>query len=662
MLSHPHFHHSGIGTRWNSINLALAMLIALLFLIFLLLFLIMTATPAQAQRVVPPTAAQSAKMPEFASKLAHGLPGTQQPHVSRRSLSHPRDSNSPRGPLDPNELYDNGPTDGEDYAWTINFGYTVTDSFPLSQNNSIVNGMSFAAWLFPGDLLQSVEVSITSSPFGGTVFFDQVVNLVSGNCTSNGGFNICIGSASLPNVTLNAGTYWLNLQNAVVNDGDPAYWDQNSGPSLAENNSVGTIPSESFSILGSTGTSWSNGDNYACPPPQTGFSDLHELPANAASSGLAIDTGGHLYGSATGGANGQGMLYGLVHGVSNWFFTTLYSFLGGSNGSTPWQVIAGPDGDLYGSASGGIQSCGSDGSAYCGLIFKASPILCGRTSCGWNETTLYRFTANNDALGGTVSAFDSAGNLYGVSATGGAYQQGAVFKLTSSQGGWSETILYSFTGANDGANPNSLLVGHDGNLYGTAAYGGSYQSGVVFRLIPSGETWIESVLYTFTDSGSADGFSPGGLIQDSYGNLYGFSTCFSGDYTTCDGGFYYDWYGLVFLLTPSPWNTKWNFSVVYNNVFDCAGNKNLIHTLSFDSQDTLYAAQGGADLSCNLNGCYTYYCGQVIKVGQGALITGNADIFTNLTSDANGHLFGATQTCGFGTSGRNEGMVWEYSP
>ena len=99
----------------------------------------------------------------------------------------------------------------------------------------------------------SAEVSITSSEFGGTTFFDQTVNFTQSGCYGNGdGFNICTETGRFPDLYLNTGTYWLNLQNAVVNSGDPVWWDQNSGPSLASNSYYGTIPSESFTILGST--------------------------------------------------------------------------------------------------------------------------------------------------------------------------------------------------------------------------------------------------------------------------------------------------------------------------------------------------------------------------------------------------------------------------
>ena len=112
-----------------------------------------------------------------------------------------------------------------------------------------VNDLAFGAWLFPGDTLESAQVSITSSEFGGTSFFDGVVNFLQSGCASNQlGFNVCTETGDFPGPTLNAGTYWLNLNNAVVSTGDPVYWDENSGPSSASENYLGTIPSESFTL------------------------------------------------------------------------------------------------------------------------------------------------------------------------------------------------------------------------------------------------------------------------------------------------------------------------------------------------------------------------------------------------------------------------------
>jgi hypothetical protein len=161
-------------------------------------------------------------------------------------------------------LYENGPINGETDGWTINEGFVVSDSFTISTGNSTITGLSFGAWLFPGDVLQSVDVLISSEVFGGTVFFNQQVNFTQSGCfVNNYGFDVCTETGNFSGPTLSNGTYWLNLLNGVVNDGDPVYWDENSGvgchspgcPSLAAPGGEGTLPSEAFSILGtSSGT------------------------------------------------------------------------------------------------------------------------------------------------------------------------------------------------------------------------------------------------------------------------------------------------------------------------------------------------------------------------------------------------------------------------
>jgi len=149
-------------------------------------------------------------------------------------------------------IYSNGPINGTTDAWTINSGFVVSDTFTTSGNLPTTSALSFGAWLMPGDILESAQVSITSSEFGGTTFYNQVVSFTQSGCSSNQfGFNVCTESTGffgLGPVNLVGGTYWLNIANAVVNTGDPVYWDENSGPSSASENSVGTIPSESFTI------------------------------------------------------------------------------------------------------------------------------------------------------------------------------------------------------------------------------------------------------------------------------------------------------------------------------------------------------------------------------------------------------------------------------
>jgi hypothetical protein len=95
----------------------------------------------------------------------------------------------------------------------------------------------------------------------------------SGCSTNQFGYNVCTESGSFASQSLAGGTYWLNLSNAVVNDGDPVYWDENSGPSSASQNTVGSIPSEAFTILGggssSSSTSSSTSSGTSTPEPSS---------------------------------------------------------------------------------------------------------------------------------------------------------------------------------------------------------------------------------------------------------------------------------------------------------------------------------------------------------------------------------------------------------
>jgi hypothetical protein len=167
-------------------------------------------------------------------------------------------------------LYDNGPINGTVDGWTINFGYTVSDTFAIA-GNSTATGMAFGVWEFPGDVMTSVQWSITSGENSGTVFGSGTAigsNLTDKFISTNQfGYNIDSITVSGLNVGLTGGTYWLNLQNAVNSSGDPVFWDENSGqgcggdngngggcPSLASENTIGTIPSEDFTINGGTGS------------------------------------------------------------------------------------------------------------------------------------------------------------------------------------------------------------------------------------------------------------------------------------------------------------------------------------------------------------------------------------------------------------------------
>jgi hypothetical protein len=173
-------------------------------------------------------------------------------------------------------LYDNGPMNGQVSAWAINNGFSVSNSFTLSSgsNNSQLNGagppaarvsnelenVTFEAWVSPGDTITSVGVQIGTSAYDNSLF-DGVVSLTQANCTANGlGYNVCSETGNFNGPTLPNGNYWLTLGNATDTSGDPVFWDENSGvgcqslgcPSQGQESGIGSIPSESFDLSGTT--------------------------------------------------------------------------------------------------------------------------------------------------------------------------------------------------------------------------------------------------------------------------------------------------------------------------------------------------------------------------------------------------------------------------
>ncbi len=157
------------------------------------------------------------------------------------------------------EIYNNGPTDGNTDAWNIGFGFAVSNSFTVAEN-ATVTSVNFAMWLAPGDTMGTADLLITPSAFGGTPYFNQTVGFAQGPCSLNTfGFDVCNEAASFAGPLLTPGAYWLELQNGRATNGEPVYWDENSGPSsayqccgLGAPNAVGTIPSESFTVYGNS--------------------------------------------------------------------------------------------------------------------------------------------------------------------------------------------------------------------------------------------------------------------------------------------------------------------------------------------------------------------------------------------------------------------------
>ena len=215
-------------------------------------------------------------------------------------------------------------------------------------------------------------------------------------------------------------------------------------------------------------------------------------------AGLVQGSSGYFYGTTLGGGtNGAGTVFKIS---ADGAFTSLYSF-GGNDGAGPAGLAQGSAGNFYGTTHKG----GTNGY---GTVFKisASGVL----------TPLYSFTDDND--GGQPEAGLVLGNdgyFYGTTEYGGTNDDGTVFKI-SANGAF--TSLYSFTGGNDGENPAAGLVqGSDGNFYGTTSTGGTNGAyGTIFKITTNG---VLTSLYSFTGGDGA--YPAAGLVLGSDGNIYG---------------------------------------------------------------------------------------------------------------------------------------------
>lgn len=243
--------------------------------------------------------------------------------------------------------------------------------------------------------------------------------------------------------------------------------------------------------------------------------------------------------------------------------TVLYNFTGGNDGAQPEASLTFHNGNLYGTTqTGGILGYG--------VVFELSP----NGSGGWNQTVLHQFALGEipPPDGGFPTSnviFDSAGNIYGTTMFGGPADCGdcgTVFELTPNGTSWTQTILYSFAGGNDGLHPQSgLTMDAAGNLYGTTLLGGPNNAGTVFELSRSGDGWTEKIIYAPAVDDSIGMYA--GLAMDAAGNLYGASGATVFELSPNGNG---GWNPTV-LVTFAP-SSKEGFDAEGTPVFDQTGN------------------------------------------------------------------------------------------
>ncbi len=301
--------------------------------------------------------------------------------------------------------------------------------------------------------------------------------------------------------------------------------------------------------------------------------------------------------------------------------TTLANFTG-TNGGSPFlgSLIQGLDGNLYGTTQTG-------GAHRQGTVFKITPT--------GTLTALYSFCAQSKCADGAAPyaglVLGTDGNFYGTTESGGVNRAGTVFKITP-QGKLTTLHLFNF---HDGANPYAALIqATDGNFYGTTQSGGANLLGTVFKMTPQG---VLSVLHSFN---LTDGSSPeSALVQAPDGNFYG--TAYNGGSSGS--------YGTAFKITPAGALTTLHF-------FDENDGRGIFAGLALGSDGSFYGTggQGGA------NGYGTIF----VMTPAGALTLLHSFTATDgatpsaLIQATDGNFYGTTVSGGANV----EGTVFEITP
>jgi uncharacterized repeat protein (TIGR03803 family) len=257
------------------------------------------------------------------------------------------------------------------------------------------------------------------------------------------------------------------------------------------------------------------------PPAQTGGEWTETILADFAGPAggpdgsnpigpLTMNARGDLFGiTFEGGTSGYGTVYEIAHNSDgSWSKNILYSFTGGSDGGIPTgNLVLDAQGSLYGvTVYGGNDACYTG----CGVVFQLKP----NGSGGWDESVIHSFLHDADGYGAGWLAIRS-GKLYGTTnQTGVVGVDGTIFEMTRAGGVWNLSTIYSFAGGSEGmAAASPFLFDSEGNIYSTTESGGSDQLGEVFELSPpalGSGSWTKTSLYSF--AGGTDGTSPYGLI------------------------------------------------------------------------------------------------------------------------------------------------------
>jgi uncharacterized repeat protein (TIGR03803 family) len=268
---------------------------------------------------------------------------------------------------------------------------------------------------------------------------------------------------------------------------------------------------------------------------------LHTFTGTAGGGGpqvenLVFDSSGNIYGTTqAGGMYNAGTMFELTPSGGGYTESILHSLGHGTDGRNPLEgVVFDTAGNMYGTAPYGGTGNPEECTGSCGMVYQLVP-----SNGGWVENVLVNFDVTNGKNPFANLIIDSSGNLYGTTASGGQNGGGVVYNLAPSGGGFSYSVLYSFSSC---GSKGGLALDAASNFFGVCSGGGAHQDGWVFELTNCSQGCSVIDLHDFSGS---DGSGPyGAPVLDANGNLYGTTT--SGGTGNCNGS----GCGVVWEITP----------------------------------------------------------------------------------------------------------------
>jgi len=272
--------------------------------------------------------------------------------------------------------------------------------------------------------------------------------------------------------------------------------------------------------------------------------------------GVIAGPNGVLYGTTAEGGAGFGSIYELTPPATPggvWSEADIYSFAGGISEYPNGDLTLGPSGAVYGTTESGDIVSGY------GTVFELKPPAAAGDAWTFSNLHTFRGGKGDGSYPQVGVVIGKGGLVYGATELGGSSGNGTVFELQppgAPGAHWTETLLYSFLGASNGADPGALILAKNGTLLGVTEGGGDLNCdphqapggcGIVFELTSGAGAWTQSVLHTFT---GPDGAQPNGLLARGPDGAFFGTTYLGGTNAACEPVSASYPCGTVFLLRP----------------------------------------------------------------------------------------------------------------